>query len=180
MKKNLIIWLLLLLLTWLSLLTFKFYTETQKWEDKITISSNCNNWWKKWENKTYWFSLCMPEDWKWMHAIGWIPESIITDDMLEIWEFNKSSEQLINDIQIWPENPNLDSLWYWHWITDFEISWIDNWKMYVDWFKREEWNKLQYIKSILFFEGGDILTRFYYDKNDEVHKKVIDSIKLFF
>jgi hypothetical protein len=173
MKKKLIIWLLLLLLTGLSLLTFKFYTETQKWEDKITISSNCNDWWKKWENKSYNFTMCMPEDWKWMHAIGWVPEPTITDDMTDIWKF----ENFNNSISIW-NNDRLDiKTGYWYWITDPIISKIDENRLYVDWFERKDWNKLEYKGTILFFDNNFEIVSFYYNKNDEVHKKVIDSIR---
>lgn len=138
----------------------------------------CQDNYKEWINKTYGFSMCLPDNWNAISAYSGRNEEF-HDYIEEIWEPIMNKNSFKTKIHIWNNN-RLDIIdGYWYWITDPLITKIEWNKLYIDGFERLEWNNLVYKWSLLFINSWSNIVSFYYNKNNEEHKKIITSIETF-
>lgn len=135
---------------------------------------SCENWYKYWKNKTYKFEMCIPNDWDSIDSFWWRPWDF--NDMTEaIWKFEDNNSEAVTSIYI--RNNNSVKI-NWYWTTDEFITNIKENKLFVDWFERLEWNELIYKWTFLHLKSWYQIIVFFYDKNDKIQQKIIESINL--
>jgi hypothetical protein len=169
MKKNIIIITIgiILLFIWTSYLNPMFFKKE---------ANLCQKNFEIWTNDTYKFSMCLPNDWKSMNWY-WKILAEFDDNAVEIWEPIINSNSFKTKIQIWSNN-RLDIIdGYWYGVTDPFITKIEWNKLYVDTFERWEWNNLVYKGSLLYINSWSNIISFFYDKNNQDHKIIINSVE---
>ena len=134
----------------------------------------CKIGYKEWTNNKYKFSICLPNNWKWVWTYWWEPIELF-DEIQWIWKFNDKNNS-ISQIDIWNNNRLDIKDWYWYGITDTLITKIEWNKLYIDGFERLEWNNLVYKWSLLFINPWSNIISFFYNKNNKEHNAIISSV----
>ena len=120
-------------------------------ETIVSFSEECEN--KKnsnlWQNKLYWFKMCIPQDYLWYFAYGWMFRGKIYDGTEAIWLYNYN----------WRDN------W---WFSSIHIN------AYKKPYKVKKDNLGEKL-----FETKTHIIKFSFDKNNIEHIEAIKSLKLY-
>ena len=133
----------------------------------------CKNGYKYWENKSYWYEICIPKDWDSLSSYTWKPEKF-HDYNEDLWIYKPAN---LSDIYIEIQYDNQILSDFWSWNIIYKIRDIHNGKVFFDLYDREKNNELVYKWTFMYLYSWNKISSFYFNKQDKESVIVIESIK---
>ena len=138
-----------------------------------TQNNICEKWWKLWKNKTYWFQFCLPNEWNWVHSGYWFYTEILHDNTDGVW-----NTKIINQEIKTGEDDNVlyiqDTKFWWSWLENKKIVSKNEVSIVEDWFDVIQ----NYVWSDLTLKTKSHEIIFMFNKNNDLHQKIINTIEL--